>query len=230
LKKKNLMLLMLKIDLHVHTWYSDSTGSVKQVLEVAQRRGLDGIAITDHDTLQGAYEALQENNKLIIIPGMEIKTTQGEILAIGIRHPISKRLSMIDALRKIHEQKALAIVPHPTIPIFGALKEKDLKKLRIDGIEAISAITPLYCHYLRKNIELATQLKLPIIAGSDSHSPETVGDAFTKVYSESKDLGDILNAIKLGHTEISGRPSAFKFKLRTLQGLLLYPFRRLFER
>ena len=67
---------MLKIDMHVHTWYSDSTASVDAVLEVAQRKGLDGIAITDHNTLRGAYEALKRRDSLVVIPGEEVKTAQ----------------------------------------------------------------------------------------------------------------------------------------------------------
>jgi predicted metal-dependent phosphoesterase TrpH len=85
--------------MHVHTWYSDSSGSVREVLEVAQRKGLDGIALTDHETLQGAYEAVQENNKLVIVPGIEVETTQGEILALGVRKLIPRRLPLIKALK-----------------------------------------------------------------------------------------------------------------------------------
>jgi predicted metal-dependent phosphoesterase TrpH len=213
---------MLKIDLHVHTWYSDSTGSVREVLEVAQRKGLDGIAITDHHTLRGAYEALQENNGLVVVPGAEIETTQGELLALGIRYPIPKRLPITEAIRRIHTQKALAIIPHPTVPFLSTSKEKELEKLNIDGLEAFSAVTPLSRHFLIKNMELARRLKLPVTAGSDSHSPETVGDAYTMIYSKSKRLSDILDAIRLGQTFIGGSPSTLKFKLKMLRNVVFH--------
>ena len=215
---------MLKIDLHVHTWYSDSTGSVREVLKVAQHKGLDGIAITDHDTLQGAFEALHKNDKLIIVPGAEIKTIQGEILALGVKKPIPKSLSLLEALKRIHAQNALAIIPHPTLPFFSTLKEKDIMNLPIDGLEAFSAITPLTYYFFGKNMELAKRLQLPVIAGSDSHTSETVGDAFTIINSESRNLRDILDAIKLGCTFIGGNPSAFRFKLKMLCGVFFHFF------
>jgi hypothetical protein len=72
-------------------------------------------------------------------------------------------------------------------------------------------------------MELARRLGLPVTGGSDSHSPETVGDAFTIVRSESRGLSDILNAIRLGHTSIGGSPTALKFKLKMLPRIFFHP-------
>ncbi len=212
---------MLKIDMHVHTRYSDSSASVDEVLAVAQSRGLDGLAITDHQTLEGAYEALKKKGTLIIIPGEEIKTAQGEILALGIRKTIPEDLPMTETLQRIHAQQGLAILPHPTVPLFGRAKEGTLKNLQIDGLEAISAITPLPQHFLRKNLELAKRLRVPVTAGSDSHFAKTVGDAYTIVYTESRNVGGILRAVKLGYTSIGGGPSRFAFKLGIVGRLLI---------
>ncbi|HDN01715.1 MAG TPA: PHP domain-containing protein, partial [Candidatus Bathyarchaeota archaeon] len=81
---------MLKIDMHVHTWYSDSSASVDEVIEAAKRRGLDGVAITDHNVIDGALEAERKSDGLIIIPGEEISTLHGELLALGIRKAVPK--------------------------------------------------------------------------------------------------------------------------------------------
>jgi len=213
---------MLKIDMHVHTWYSDSTGSVEAVLEAAQRKGLDGIAVTDHNTLRGAYEALERKGRLIVIPGEEVKTAQGEILALGIKRPIPKDLSVTEAIWRTHNQGGLVVIPHPTVPLFGRLREKNLKNLPIDGLEVFSAITPLGGYFLEKNLAIAQRLRVAITAGSDSHFPETVGDAYTNVYSESATLKDILGAMRSGLTSVGGNASKLVFKLRMVKGLFTH--------
>ena len=212
---------MLKIDVHVHSCYSDSTGTIKEILKEAQRKGLDGIAITDHKTLEGAYEAIKKQDHLIIIPGEEIKSTQGEVLALGIEKVIPNKLSIIDTIRRIHLQEGLVILPHPTVPFFSSLKEDDMERLPIDGLEVFSAITPLPVLYLKKNLKLALRLGVNIFAGSDSNFPETVGDAYTLIHSDSRELKDVLGAMKLGPTTIEGRPSKLSYKLKMVAGLFV---------
>jgi len=213
---------MLKIDMHVHTWYSDSNSSVSEVLEEAQRKRLDGLAITDHKTIRGAMEGLKKRGSLIVIPGQEVKTKECEILALGIRKKIEDNLPILKALKKIHAQQGLAILPHPTVPFFGGLNEKAMKTLPIDGIEVISSITPFPGYFLRKNLKLAHKLGLSIVAGSDSHTAETVGDAYTIIRCEGRSIHEILRAIKLGRTFIGGGPSKLSFKLRMIGGAVPY--------
>ena len=74
---------MLKIDLHVHTWHSDARSSVLDVLMMAKRNGLDGIAITDHHTMQGVRDAEAQVDDFLIIPGIELTTRDGHLLGIG---------------------------------------------------------------------------------------------------------------------------------------------------
>jgi len=213
---------MLKIDMHVHTRYSDSEASVSEVLMEAERKGLDGLAITDHWTVKGAIEAMKKRGKLIIIPGQEIETKHGEILALGIKNKIRAKLSIQETIKRIHAQGGLAIVPHPTIPLFSVLNEEEMKTLPLDGIEVFSAITPIPGYFLRKNIELARRLRLSMVAGSDSHYAETVGDAYTIIYCRSRKVDDILRAVKLGRTSIGGRSSGLIFKWKTAKDVILH--------
>ena len=221
---------MFKIDMHVHTWYSDSSGSVEDVIEAAKKKGLDGLAITDHNTMKGSREAEKMRTDLLIIPGEEIKTERGEILAYGIKETIPKGLPISETIRRIHLQGGLAVLPHPTIPFFSWLKEGDIKRLQIDGLEVISAITPLPRYFLKKNLAIAQRLGLAVLAGSDSHSSETVGDTYTIVNSRSLDLKDVLNAIRLGQTKICFHPSKLAFKARMIRGTFLSLLRAPFNR
>ncbi|MEM2935732.1 MAG: PHP domain-containing protein [Candidatus Bathyarchaeia archaeon] len=211
----------LKIDVHVHTNYSDSKSSVREVIEEASRKGLDGLAITDHGTLRGAREALNLRHNLLIIPGEEIKTKRGDLLARGIRRAVPEGLDAVEAIDRVHGQGGLVIVPHPTVPFFGKFKGEDLSRLQLDGLEVFSAITPFPWRYARKNMKLAQKLGVAMVAGSDSHNCKTVGDAYTIVKTEEKDLDSVLRAIKDGETRTGCNSSKIIFKIEMLFRFLL---------
>jgi len=204
------------IDMHVHTNYSDSSGTVEEVIKTAKEKGLNGIAITDHDTLEGAKVAMNMQDGVIVIPGEEIKTRNGEILALGIDEAVREDLPIEEAIRIVHLQEGLVFIPHPTIPFFGRLKETDMRRLNIDGLEVFSAISPFADHYATKNMAIAKRLGLSTIAGSDSHFSETVGDAYTIIDAKDAKLPSILEALRLGRTELFCRPSKLKFKIKML--------------
>ena len=83
---------MLTCDLHVHTNYSrDGESSIEDIIRRAEFIGLDAIAITDHDTIAGARAALKISTNVIVIPGIEISTKQGHLIALGTSDGISER-------------------------------------------------------------------------------------------------------------------------------------------
>jgi len=84
--------LYLKIDLHVHTCYSgDCATTLEEVVSQSKRKGLNGVAITDHNTVEGAPKLIQRKNAdLMIIPGIEVSTTRGHILGINVTMPIPR--------------------------------------------------------------------------------------------------------------------------------------------
>ena len=212
-------MIPLKIDVHVHTTYSDSTATTDDVIKAAKEKGLDGVAITDHDTIEGAKEAISKEGRLIVISGEEITTLKGHILALGINDPIGRWLPPSVAISRIHEQNGLAIIPHPTFPFVSNIHEKEMSKLPIDGVEVFSAATPFAWHYFRRNLKLAGRLGLPMLAGSDSHFSETVGDAYTIVYAKDKEESSILKAMKQGRTDVGCNPSRFIHKVRMMKNM-----------
>lgn len=103
-------------DLHMHTIYSyDGTSTVPAVLKRARQAGLDVIAITDHDEIRGALLAEQLAPKfgLEVIPGIEITTAEGDLLALGIRKLVAARQPLIETLLQVGEQGGYAVAPHP---------------------------------------------------------------------------------------------------------------------
>ena len=87
---------MLKLDLHIHSEYSeDGIGSPRDIIKNLKKRGLHGMAITDHNTLEGSLKALKVAPKdFIIIPGVEISTLDGHMIALDVKENIQRGISI----------------------------------------------------------------------------------------------------------------------------------------
>ncbi|BAI60735.1 putative phosphatase, PHP family [Methanocella paludicola SANAE] len=203
---------MLKYDLHMHTIYSRD-GAIKpaDAIRIAKKRGLDGIAITDHDTIRGGLEALKlKTEGLDIIVGAEIKTDRGDVIGLFLNEEIRERdhMEVIDAIRS---QGGVAVVPHPFDSMRGSafwLTDKDSGKM--DAIEVINA----RCVLKRSNRMAgiyADDYKVGKVGGSDAHFGAEIANAGTLV-PESE---DIAKAISGGRTTAFGRCSMPLFHVFT---------------
>ncbi|MEM2588107.1 MAG: CehA/McbA family metallohydrolase, partial [Candidatus Bathyarchaeia archaeon] len=138
--------LRLKIDLHVHTSYSDGSGSVKEVIRVAERKGLDGLAITDHNMLDGYFEAKSYSSRLIILPGYEVSTDAGHMLVIGLEEylPPSIKSSGMALYSKVVDwvrlNGGLSILAHPATERF---KMDKWMRNKPDAVEVLNSLYPL---------------------------------------------------------------------------------------
>ena len=179
-------------DLHLHTIYSyDGTATVQAVLRRAREVGLNVIAITDHDEIAGALEAvkLASHYGVEVIPGSEITTAEGDLLALFIHEKIQPGLSLIETLLRVKEQGGVAIAAHPmaggmgmksltSASILKALKHPIAKKVLI-GIETYNgtAIDRVSNHYTRI---FAQGLKIAHTGNSDAHIIDTIGFGATE--------------------------------------------------
>src|SRR5579862_1937821 len=114
-------------DLHMHTRYSDGRPTVRSLLDyVARNTILQVIAITDHDTIDGALEAqaLQAHYPFEIIVGEEVSSRDGHILALFLRQRVAPGLSAADTVAAIHEQGALAVAAHPFITTWAVGRQE----------------------------------------------------------------------------------------------------------
>lgn len=190
----------LKIDFHVHTCYSkDSTITLEQVVCFAKKRGLDGVAITDHNTVEGALKL--KTKEILVIPGIEVSTLQGHVLGINVTTPIPAKLSMEQTIHKIHEAGGVAIAAHPTAFYKSPASRKVTCYDAVEVMNAASFPFPVLTHYSKK---FAEKLNLPQTGGSDSHYAPEIGSAYTVVESE-KDVNEIAKAIIRGATIPVGR-------------------------
>ena len=191
-----------RYDLQVHTDASPcSSASPERVAAAAADAGLDGIAVTDHDTLANV-DAVRDAapDDLEVIPGVEVTTTEGHLLALDVREapPRTDPLTVVDRVR---EQGGVAVLSHP----FDALRqsyETDLEALAdaVDGVEAVNS----RCVRRRFNdraAAFATAHDLPTTGGSDAHFPMEVGRAYTVVEGD----GSLADAVRDGRVRPGGR-------------------------
>jgi len=182
----------IAIDFHVHTCYShDSLADVRQVLRAAARRGLAGVAITDHNTIEGAREARPVASQMIregmlppnflVIEGEEISSLQGHILGLFLSREIRPGMSAAETVEAIHGAGGLAVAAHPrlgdgvgalasTLP-FDAVETKN-------GAEEIEFAVATRSAQSHRDAFYAGITK-PRTGGSDAHDPASVGVCYT---------------------------------------------------
>ncbi len=188
---------MKKFDLHIHTNVSDAICTPKEAVFAAKEAGLDGIAVTDHDSVKGLAEARKAAKEagIILVPGLEVTTNMGDILVLGVEEKISGTPSQV--FDKAHSLGGIAILAHPFVGFYQTSLAGILNiiKEKIDGIEIYNANTPMNANI--KAMEAAKKYNLVGIASSDSHTADTIGSAFTACKGS-----DIIKAIKEGKIEI----------------------------
>lgn len=181
-----------RYDLQVHTDASPcSRMSPAAAGAAAERAGLDGIAVTDHDTLANVERvAAAAPEELTVIPGAEVTTTQGHLLALGIEE-VPPRTDPLTVIRNVHDQGGVAVLSHP----FDELRQRydaDLSAIAaaVDGVEAVNSRC-VRESFNRRAAAFAARHGVAPTGGSDAHFPMEVGRAYT-VFAES--LPDALDA------------------------------------
>jgi len=187
---------MIKLDLHIHSQYSeDGKGSPKDIIKYLQKRGINGVAITDHNTVEGSLKALKVAPKdFIVIPSLEISTADGHIIGLNVKENIPRGLSVEETIEKIIDLDGTPIVPH-LIRSMSGIKEKGLKKInkKISAIEVFNACSTPQSNL--KTAKVAKKYNLGGTGGSDSHDPKYAGYGYTVVETTDYSIDSIISAI-----------------------------------
>ena len=195
--------MSVKADLHVHTTYSqDSTITLKELVFYAKKRGLNAVAVTDHNSLEGSFKIAKETD-FLIIPGMEVSSRDGHIVAINVQELIPRGLGADETVDRIHQSGGVAIACHPFALFKGSLGRNVLAKF--DAVEVINARAFPFDRSVRKAEKIAADLKLPRVAGTDAHYGPQIGYAYTAIESEPN-VEAISKAIIDGRSQPFGHP------------------------
>ncbi len=181
---------MGKADLHIHSTYSfDGSASVEAILEQAARSAqLDVIAITDHDNIFGAQKALKlaPLYGIHVIPGCEVSTADGHLIALFVHKPIPARLPLSTTIEHVREQGGICVIPHPmALAVHSVSESKIMEVLQIPdirrtlvGMEAVNAGL-LYRGTNKAAQALCQRVDLSPVGSSDSHINWTIGHGVT---------------------------------------------------
>ncbi len=175
----------MRLDLHIHTNRSpDSLMTPEEVICTAQLRGLDGLAFTDHNTIEGALAARDlAPDSFTVIVGEEVATSQGEIIGLFLERPIRKRMSPEETIAAIREQGGIVYVPHPVDRLrHEAMGRAVLERVahQVDALEVFNSRVLIQADNVLAR-RLAEQYGLAMGAGSDSHLPYEIGRAYVEI-------------------------------------------------
>jgi predicted metal-dependent phosphoesterase TrpH len=169
----------LRADFHTHSHYSrDSVISPETYIATCIRKGVNCVAVTDHNEIAGAFE-IQKRAPFRVIVGEEVKTAEGEIIGLFLKEFVPRDMSPEDTILAIHEQGGIAVVPHP-YDIFrrSVIKADALERVKekVDAIEGFNCRNILQRHDDRATV-LAKDVNKPRTLGTDAHSALELGGA-----------------------------------------------------
>ena len=183
----------MKYDLHIHSKYSsDGILEPEKIVKIAIGMGINGIAITDHNTIKGGLEAKKyETDDFKVIVGSEISTERGEIIGLFLEEEVKSK-DVQGVISEIKDQNGIIIIPHP----FDELRhsafnpaEEDAKF--IDCVEGFNSRC-VYQKYNKKAVEFAMKHRLATTAGSDAHFANEIGTAGIITTTEREDVREAL--------------------------------------
>lgn len=213
---------MLTAELHCHSSLSyDGRDPVDMLLAQAKAVGLDVLVVTDHDEIDASLSAAEQapDYGILGIPGMELTTQEGHLLALGIEELIPPGLPFSESLDRIHEQGGIAVVPHP----FQKSRHGVAPHITSEELASADALEVYNSRLLtgrsnRRAERFAARRGLPMTAGSDAHIAEMVGQAVTEVDAAERTVESVLDAIREGRTSVIGSRTPWRISLRQFGG------------
>lgn len=213
---------MFEVELHAHSNASyDGRDSIELLLEQAAAVGLDGLAVTDHDTVEASVRAadIADDYGLLGIPGLEVTSAAGHVLALGVREQVPADRPFAETIERIHALNGIAIVPHP----FQSSRHGVAANITEDELALADAIEVYNSRLLtgranRRAERFAREHSLPMTAGSDAHISEMVGQAPTQIDADDRSVPALLDAIRDGRTSFEGKRTPWHISVRQALG------------
>jgi len=198
----------IKIDLHTHSEGSyDGKEPVELMVEHCEDIDIDGFAVTDHDEIEESLKACEiaEDYDTIVLPGEEVSTSDGHLLAIGVEQKVEPGRPFQETVEDIREKGGAAVVPHPFQKTRHGVSKRKIKD--VDAVEAYNSWIFTGMQNRRAG-KFADRRGFPKVAGSDAHTLGLIGRAYAKIQIDKpRDEiipGDVVEALRNGDVEMEG--------------------------
>lgn len=210
----------MKIDFHVHSRASsDCFMKVDKIVETAKKKGLDGVAVVDHNKL-GKFEQNYDDD-FVLIRGEEIWTRRGEIIALNLSESIRSLQSVEDTLDKIKEQAGTIILPHP----FSFWRKGTVfayKKIKVPFVMEVLNGMAYFNFENDFSRYIAEKNNIAVSAGSDAHRYKDIGRAYTEL-PKCDSIDDILKKLVMGKGIPHGRRGSKLIHLKVFANVFFKP-------
>ncbi len=193
---------ILRVELHSHTLWSHDCGTdPKQLMISAKKRGLDMVAVTDHNQIGGAFEAAEQNILPVII-GEEILSNEGEIIGYFLDQWIPSGLSPEETIARIRDQGGVVSVPHPG----DRIRRSTLRRESLTRIMPLIDMIEIFNSRASENANIFAQEQQErnnkvAAVGSDAHTAWEIGRSWQEIqpFSNSDEFLESMRMAKL-HT------------------------------
>lgn len=205
-----------KADIHIHSAADDGLATPTEILDhVEHNTDLDLIAITDHDTIAGGLEAAElaarGNYRVQVLPGIEVSSRSGHLLALGVTEPIRMLRSLEDTVAAVQAQGGFVVIPHPMSWLTFSVGRRALERILQDpqladcvvGVETLNPSFAGRVAYERVHQLNRRRWHLAETGGSDSHSLSLIGSAYTRF--EGHTVEDFRRSLVARTTRAGGR-------------------------
>jgi predicted metal-dependent phosphoesterase TrpH len=205
----------LRLDLHVHSRYSpDSRLTLAQIVDQLGPAGLQGFALTDHNSVDGHSELAalaRQYPRYRFIPGVEVSTSNGHLLGYGITELPPTFRPVEETVEWIRAHGGVAVPAHPCRWSHG-IGARLAERIDVPALETTNGHNPMVANARAELI--AARRRIGSTGGSDVHELRDLGRAFTQFPEEVDTVAEILAALQAGHTRGAGASLTVSARLR----------------
>jgi predicted metal-dependent phosphoesterase TrpH len=220
----------LRLDLHVHSRYSpDSSLTVESIAAAAESRGLNGFALTDHNTVAGHAELVRCRERfpgLVFVPGVEVSTQEGHLLAYGVLEAPPAQRPVDETIEWVRARGGSPVLAHP-FRLSHGVGPAVAETARVAAIETQNGHNSPRAN--RRAAAVATHRGLGGTGGSDVHELSDLGRSFTEFPEGVTRVDEVLRALRDGSVSPGGRSLSFAGRLRTEWRTMMLRTRRGFR-